>query len=306
MSNDRAVAIIRKFDEAIRAAEPRTANRMIAALERAYDQLEREILKAYERHASDLSLLPLERKRLIMNADEVMRLLQLFEADSAPAIEAALQSLLEGTREDGAKIAADLVEAIADEKLQNFSGVPLRVVRTQAEEGARRLRNHSAQARSRISGIVEMGIASGHGTRKVARTMRSELGLLKGKAEMIARTEVLGSFGQSAIHNYRQNGINYWQRIGTQDDQICGYCLARHGYVYRSKQVAQVLLHPSDRCYPMPFKPEWVKAGLITKEWWQESRLKLRAAAEVQPNYGIAPFERAAKLGKAPEPFWKP
>ena len=67
--------LIEQTDAALRGAEDATIERVNLALETAYKRLERDLLKAYTKHAPDKSLLPSQRKLLILS--QLSDLLQL-------------------------------------------------------------------------------------------------------------------------------------------------------------------------------------------------------------------------------------
>lgn len=301
--DDRALSIIEKYDRALNGAEDRVIERVNAALEAAYDRLESELLRAYETYSGDLDLLPAQRKLLILQ--ELGDLLSLVNTRNAEQIQADFEALLQGTYEQGLSLSGELASAIGNETLKAFADVPLEAIRAQAEDSSRRLSRWSEDMRGKISGIVELNLATGAGTRKIASQLRSELGILKGRAEAIARTEVLSSLNQATQANYRRNNIEAVQLIATSDDRTCPYCLARNGYVYELGKIS-VPIHVQCRCYLSPWRAEWQRAGLTNDQWIEDFRAVAIEEFDGDLNYGVSPFEKSAGLTEPPTPIWKP
>jgi SPP1 gp7 family putative phage head morphogenesis protein len=236
---------------------------------------------------------------------QVADLLRLINTRNAEDIQEAFENLLRGADAQGTTLADDLSRAIANQQLQMTANVPLAAIVNQATEGMKRLRNHTEAFADRASTIVTQGLVQGWGTDKVASLLQKEMGLVRHKAETIARTESISALDSSTRATYQQNGIGYVQRIGTLDNRICPFCVARIGNVYPVDK-APATLHPRDRCYNSPFKFEWIELGLVDTAWLQ--KFKQGAIAELakqglEPDDGVAPFEKANGLS-APEPVW--
>lgn len=306
MNNDRIQRIINQYDRALAGAEDATIARVNSALESSYRLLEQQLLKSYQKYQGETSLLPNQRKLLILQ--EIGTYLELLNPQRQQAIERDFENLLRGSYGDGLKLSEELVRAIGNEQLQSFASVNLAAVRFQAQDASKRLYRWSQDYQSKIGAIVEMHLATGAGPRKVASALRNELGIVKGRAEAIARTESLSSLNAAAQENYRSQGVRYVQVFGTADDRICVYCSARNGYVYKLGEIS-VPLHPSCRCFAAPFDLNHQKLGLTNDE--SIAQLRSQAIDELkkqgkEPNYGLAPFERSNKLAKPPTPVWKP
>jgi SPP1 gp7 family putative phage head morphogenesis protein len=302
LSGDRLERLILQYDRNLNGAESVVLERVDSALLRAYRVLEQELLRSYRRNA-DAPLLPNQRRLLVM--DEISAYLNLLGSGDRAQVQSDFERLLLGSTEAGTRLSEELIRAIANESLQPFAGVPLDAVRLQAETSAARLYRWSDDFKLKISGVVEMGLAAGSSPQKIATALRSELGIVRGRAEAIARTESLSAFNLAAQSRYQAQGISHVQLIATADNRICPYCAGRNGNVYRLGDIA-VPLHVRCRCFLTPWKPEWAAAGLTDDAWVSEFRA--RAIAELseagqQPNYGLAPFERANGRTEPPTPI---
>jgi hypothetical protein len=106
---------------------------------------------------------------------------------------------------------------------------------------------------------------------------------------------------------YQDAGLDGVQWIATRGE-VCPFCVARNMQVYPVGKV-RVPAHPRCRCILVPWSREWQKLGLTDDEFAQQyaaDRLADLRKQGKEPNYGLTPFERAAKLEKPPEPMWKP
>lgn len=303
--NDRTLSLIEKTDRLLKSSEDKTIDRVNQALESAYKQLERELLRAYTKHSDNASLLPRQRKLLILN--EVANLLQLINTRNSAQIQAELENLLRGADEQGRSMAADLVEAIGNEQIQSFAGVNLDAVRFQAQDSYKRLYRWSEVMQDKISSIVEMHLAIGSGSRKMATALRTELGILKGRAENIARSETIQALDSATREAYKRADVGYVQRIATQDSRLCSRCAARAGNVYRIDE-APAAIHSQDRCYNAPWKKEWAELGLVNTDWIDKHAAAVRKQVEGRGeklDSSAAQFEKAAGI-KPPTPVWEP
>lgn len=304
--NEAAAALIERTDRVLQGLEDEAIDRIYQALDSSYRRLERELLKAYSQQAENLTLLPNQRKLLILN--QVKDLMGLVDSKSAEGIRKNFEGLFESANEQGRSIAASLSEAIANEKLESFADVPIEALKFQAVDGVKRLQRHGEEFASRASAAVEMGLVQGWGSRKVASQLRSELGVTKGRAEAIARTETLSAHNSAIEANFKANDIELFQVFATSDERTCSTCSYRNQQVYKLGE-SRPPYHVRCRCTIAPIKQSWLDAGLIDVAWsqkYQEDGLQQLQSAGRQPNTGVAPFEKAAGRTTAPQPVWTP
>jgi SPP1 gp7 family putative phage head morphogenesis protein len=190
----------------------------------------------------------------------------------------------------------------------SFSVVPQEAVLAAASNSYSRLLQHGTVAAQKMSDQIVSGIATGSSWRKVATAIKRETGITRRQAETIVRTESVQAHDEGHKAAYRDQGIEYVQRLATLDTRVCGYCAARAGNVYKLED-APATLHPNDRCRNIPWKPEWQQAGLTDDEWTRKHKAgviqKLEDAGG-KPHSGLAPFEKAAGLKEPPKPVWTP
>jgi SPP1 gp7 family putative phage head morphogenesis protein len=303
--DDRTLRIVEQADRALDEIERQTMTAMEDALQASYNRLEAELLTKYRQNATNLDLLPNQRKLLILG--QLKNNLDLIGGTNANDLKAGLTSALTQSSEEGAALAKALTKSIGNEDLGDFDGIPLEALRFQAEQGVDRLIQHGKAFAGRASSIVEIGLTTGAGPKKVAAELRKQLGVTKGRAVAIARTETLSSHNQAAQAAYQRAGLEYFQLISTQDARTCPICAARNMQVFKMGESTPPT-HVMCRCYSLPWKSEWQEQGLSGDEWAADFRAGAISELERigrKPDNGPSPFEKAAGL-PAPNAVWSP
>jgi SPP1 gp7 family putative phage head morphogenesis protein len=307
VSTQAALKLIDRYNRSTAGLEAAVIERIDTALDSAYRELERELRQVYPRIQGQGDLLPTQRKLLLLS--ELGELLQVVRPEQQAEYEAMLTEALKVANQSGATLGEQLIKAFEpDAQIKSFAGVPIEAVAMQARDGTQRLYRHSEDFRNRASAVVEQGLIQGWGAAKVAGVLRSELGTTKSKTETIARTEILSSLNDAAQQTYQDNDIELVQLIATADDRLCPTCSFRNGFVYPVGKI-RVPLHPRCRCYVLPFKAAWQQLGLtndtFTQKFRQQGLTELKAQG-LEPNKGLSPFEKMAKLNAPPQPVWMP
>lgn len=298
MSNANIARQIKRTDELIAKFEAETVKSVEKAMDAAFRKLEQEFRRKWlALESRDL----VGQDRAILLIEQIKQYLEILPSDS-DHIQKLYEDLALDSQRAGIEFGANAIESIT-----GFTAATvkpnLKAIAFQSQDAAKRLYRHSADFQIRASQVIQQGLVGGSGVAKVAEQLRRELGITKAKAETIARTESMAATDSATRDTYRQNGIGYVQRIGTQDDRICPYCAARVGNVYPIDK-APAILHPRDRCFNSPFSPDWVDAGLIDQAWLKNHREQsIAALGDKQPDYGASPFEQMAGQF-APKPIW--
>lgn len=292
-------ALIAKFeDEAIARVE--------AAMNVAFRALDRELRRKWiEGESKDLA----GRDRAVLMLAEIKDYLSLLPGD-VDEIGDLYESLIRDAAAAGVDFGAAAIDSIAGDSPGFVAAKTVRpnikAVAYQAQDAAKRLYRHDGDFQLRASKIIEQGLVQGSGVAKVAASLRREMGATAAKAETIARTETMSAMDSAARDTYRQNGIEYVQRIGTQDKLICPFCAARVGNVYEVDK-APSSLHPRDRCYNAPWRKQWADMGLVDEAWISQHKADIMARLAEQgkkPDYGLAPFERLSGALSPPKVIW--
>ncbi|HIK42169.1 phage minor head protein [Thermoleptolyngbya sp. M55_K2018_002] len=279
-----------------------------AALNISYRAMETQLLDRLQvLQQSGGDILGAQRAAVLVN--DLAAVMQLVNPENAGEYERALERVLSEAGVEGDRLAAELLQAVRPESaMRPFAGIPLDVVAQRSKESVQRLRNHSEEFRQRASAVVSQSLIQGWGSTRTAGILRRELGITKGKAEAIARTEIMSAFNWGAMVRYVNAGIEFVQWVITPAESLCRVCAARNMRVYRIRD-AIVPAHPFCRCMVIPWGMQWQGLGLtddeFARDYRQQVMVELVADGKV-PDYGATPFERAAGLERAPEAVWVP
>lgn len=301
--------LIDRYDRASNDLESEAIARIQGAMDAAFRQLARELQTEYPRLQEIGGLNAAMRKTLVL--ERLGPLLDILDLDRSGEYEQLFRELLTTANQQGGSLADEMMrlyDSGAVAALEPFAGIPIEAVANQASEGVRRLRRYNEDFRDRASTIIGQGLIGGWGARRVEAALRSELGLAKGKAETIARTEVMASLNNSSIARYEQAGVGYSQWWNSPSEGLCGRCAVRNGRVYANKDIIYPL-HPRDRCFLAPWSPEWQADGLTDDafaERYRKEGFEQLKKNGLKPDYSLSSLEKNAGLSEAPKPAWSP
>lgn len=298
--------ILGEYDRNLAGLEDQVTARVNTALEASYKQLEKKLIETYPRLQANGSLTAIQQKTLLTS--EVTDLLALLNTRNSERIYQDFEYLLQTSNGMGGTLASELHQAIANQPLKATTGVPVDALRFAAENAVKRLSKHDQEFQEKATAIVGQGLIQNWGVQRSTRLLRQELGITKGKAERIIRTETLAATNEAAQASFKEAGIKHFQFIATQDDRLCPFCAARNLKVFKLGQSVPPI-HPYCRCFSMPWMESWVDEGLLDVEWqkqYREDSLRELESTGKQLNNGLSPFEKAAGLTKPPKPVWEP
>lgn len=103
---------------------------------------------------------------------------------------------------------------------------------------------------------LSVGIGTGQNPRVIAKIARQQYGVGLQKALTISRTEILRSYRDAALENYRANEdvVNAWEWIASLSRRTCAMCLAMNGTIHPLDE--DFGSHPNCRCTPAPIVSE--------------------------------------------------
>lgn len=107
-------------------------------------------------------------------------------------------------------------------------------------------------ARGRIERSLTDAVARGINPRRISREVSDALGGNMARAMRITRTEMISSFRNANLAQYREHGdvLIGWRWSAALDGRTCASCLAQHGKVFPLSE--PFASHPSCRCSPVP------------------------------------------------------
>lgn len=306
MSSDRHLKAIERTDLALQGMEDAAIARLSNALESSYRALEKQLRASYDNYSAESLPDLLANQRALLLADELKTLLPIVSPTSEKQITGDFEKLLASASGEGVTLASELMRLTAgDSFVAQNTVVPIQAAAIAADGAYKRLAKHGNDFAEKSTAIITQGLIQGKGAAVVVRGMREQLGVTKGRAEAIVRTETMTAHNQAAQQTYKANGVNFFQSIATADSRTCPTCVGRNMQVLEIGK-ASVPWHVKCRCYVMPWLPEWEQLGLTDNAWGEKFVSEVEAelvATGKQPNRGLAPFEKA-NGGAAGKPVW--
>ncbi len=304
--------IIERYDNAVSGLSDEVTNRIAQSIDASFRNLNRELERLYPQWEQEGSLAAIHRRLIIM--EELKDLLQVIRPELQSEYETLFTETINISNRYGGRLASELIRLVEPGYPINESvTVPIEAVTAQVRDGVERLYRYNVNFKTQTSAIIEQGLIQGWGYKKVQRvlmgdgTFRSAYSVseIKGKAEMIARTEIMSSFNRAASERYVKNGFEYQQYQVSPSEALCEYCLARNGNVYRVGDV-QIPLHPRCRCIWLPWSERWERLGILDTEDMQKTNERLIKELEEKGGKlkkGPTYWERQEGLESAPTPF---
>ncbi len=294
--------LVRRFDRQLTGLENTAIRSLKRALRESQTRLEAELRRLYTAALSDAagagSALAEARARVLL--EQVRASLQILRG---VPVDTVLANLSRDAYQAGAQNALSALTASQLDIVALSATVRVDVA-VRAANAAARLAHHGAEFARKSEQIIIDGIVRGRGWSRTAAELRRETGTTARHAETIVRTESLIASDTARRDTYQANGVEYVQRMATMDDRVCGYCAERAGNVYKVSE-APAALHPRDRCYNAPWRPEWKEMGLSDDDWFREHKAEALKRSNEPPKTGPAPFEKAEGR-EPPTPFWTP
>jgi SPP1 gp7 family putative phage head morphogenesis protein len=133
--------------------------------------------------------------------------------------------------------------------------IPIEATVAAAAQSKGYLRRHGETFAETATELVAQGVAEGRPTDVITNDLRLRLGVVKSRADVIARTESLRAYNNASNQYYAANGIDLVMWYATSDDRTCPICNARAARIYKRAET-QAPCHPRCRCYLAPWDPE--------------------------------------------------
>jgi len=166
--------------------------------------------------------------------------------DSAELIQASM-----GVGPGGGMFDAVIPRLVPEELIRRVAaGSPLR----------KRLESLGADAVNSVRSELLRGVLLGKNPRVVARSIRGALDGNRWRANVIARTEMLGVYRQAASETYKANpSVTGWTWLSARDTRTCAVCWANDGSFHEDDETLDS--HPCCRCAMMPRTKTWEELG---------------------------------------------
>lgn len=125
--------------------------------------------------------------------------------------------------------------------------------RVLARESLEGLRGISATMASRMSRVVARGVTEGKGVREISRLLYDQFNITKGRARVIARTEVIRGHAEGQLDTFERLGVEELEMevewSTAQDERVCPECEEMEGKTFTLDEARGMIpLHPNCRC----------------------------------------------------------
>lgn len=240
--------VLERYNDALRLTEDVTIAQLNRILDSSFNRLIRRtrIQIRSGKPAADRNVALLQEFRQLVPA---------FRPDRTDAYDRVLRSLLRTAEGRGLTVARQLLQDIAPGRQRINVSIPLEATVSAAAQARGYLRRHGEQFATTASELVAQGLAEGRPTDAITKDLRLRLGVVKSRADVIARTESLRAYNTASNQYYAANGIDLVMWYATSDDRTCPICNARAGRLYK-RASTNAPCHPRCRCYLAPWDPE--------------------------------------------------
>jgi len=229
---------------------------------------------------------------------EFRELVPAFRPDRVDAYDRVLRGLLRSAEGNGIAVARNLTSVVQPGRRRIDVSIPLDATVAAAAQAKGYLRRHGETFATTAAETVAQGIAEGRPTNAMVDDLRTRLGVVKSRADVIARTESLRAYNAASNTYYAANGIDVVMWYATSDDRTCPICNARAGRIYKRANT-NAPAHPRCRCYLAPWDPEIAK---IDPEYAQLPQRHREEVSQVR-TVGPADLNKAAVFEQfAPRP----
>jgi SPP1 gp7 family putative phage head morphogenesis protein len=240
--------LLERYNSALRRTEDVSITQLNRILDSSFNRLLR-------RTRIQLRAATPAADRNVALLQEFRQLIPAFRPDRTDAYDRVLRSLLRSSQNSGITVAADITEAALPGRRRIDVSIPLDATVLAASQARGYLRRHGEQFATTATELVAQGLAEGRPTDAITQDLRSRLGVVKSRADVIARTESLRAYNSASNQYYAENGIDLVMWYATSDDRTCPICNARAGRIYR-RASTNAPCHPRCRCYLAPWDPE--------------------------------------------------
>lgn len=237
--------LLERYNEALRRTEDVTIRQLNRILDNSFNRLIRRTRVHLRAGAPTVD-------RNLALLQEFRQLVPVFNPQRTDGYDRVLRSLLRSAQGNGLAVADEMLTELNPVRQRIDVSIPIEATVAAAAQAKGYLRRHGETFATTATELVAQGIAEGRPTDAITNDLRQRLGVVKSRADVIARTESLRAYNLASNQYYAANGIDLVLWYATADDVSCGLCAARAGRIYKRTEV-KVPLHPRCRCVLAPW-----------------------------------------------------
>lgn len=256
--------LLERYNSALRRTEDVTITQLNRILDSSFNRLIRRtrIQIRSGKPAADRNVALLQEFRQLVPA---------FRPDRTDAYDRVLRSLLRTAEGRGLTVARQILRG----RRRIDVSIPLEATVSAAAQARGYLRRHGEQFATTATELVAQGIAEGRPTDAITKDLRLRLGVVKSRADVIARTEALRAYNAASSQYYAANGIDLVMWYATSDDRTCPICNARAGRIYK-RASTNAPAHPRCVLGDTPVTTGTLIAA--TRSWYSGDVITVRTA----------------------------
>lgn len=244
--------LIDRYNTLLRTTEDGIMRLLDGVLDASFRRLVIRVRAQMKAGAAD----PAQRNLALLQ--EFRQLVPAYNPDRVDAYDRIFRNLALSAQDHGLGIAGELTEAAFPGHDRIDVTIPLDATLEAAKQSRGYLVRHGQQFAETTATTIAQGIAEGRPTDAMIQDMRSRLGVVKSRADVIVRTEALRAYNAASDTYYAAHDISLVMYYATADDRSCPYCVPRAGNIYRRGEI-EVPLHPRCRCYLAPWHEDTAK-----------------------------------------------
>lgn len=242
----RTMDLLDEYDQALQQVEDEAIARLNRNLDEAFRRIAERLGRVYRRELAYWERGEYVNERAPERAGELLKQLQGLLNQLNPVNRGDYQRIMQDLLQQASALGLEYGERLTatqyqgDEFIPKTVSIPIKAVAEAANSARQYLdwsrdygRESGTNLANRISDIVQQGLIAGDGTAVIARDLRALGGVVKNRAEMIARTESLKASNAAQMKVYEANDVKYGVWFSTADERTCPYCGPLMGNIYR-------------------------------------------------------------------------
>ena len=238
--------IVEQYNLTLKTTEDGTVRLLNRVLDQAFNRLVRRTRVHIRLGKTD------QPTRNLALLQEFRQLIPAVRPDQVDPYDKLFRNLLGDASKAGLQVAENLSNQMAPARSRIDVSIPLDATASAASQARGYLQKHGETFATTSAEVVAQGIAEGRPTDRIVSDLRTRLGIVKGRADAIVRTETLRAYNNASDLYYANNGIEHVMYYTTADDRACPVCTPRAGKIYKRTDI-NVPLHPRCRCYLAPW-----------------------------------------------------
>ena len=237
--------LLERYNDALRRPEDVTITQLNRILDRSFNRLIRRT-RVHMRAGA-----PAANRNMAL-LQEFRQLIPAFNPQRTDGYDRVLRSLFRSAQGNGLAVADEMLTELDPIRRRIDVSIPIEATVSAAAQAKGYLRRHGETFATTATELVAQGIAEGRPTDAITSDLRQRLGVVKSRADVIARTESLRAYNTASNQYYAANGIDLVLWYATSDDRTCPICNARAGRIYK-RASTNAPAHPRCRCYLAPW-----------------------------------------------------